>query len=426
MRYLSLARWLICVSLVVLVGCADRSVPTTDSGGGDETTTVSSAEETTLASEPPKDEDLQRRADEESPEVDTLSVGDVAPPLQLTSWVKGSQVDAFQAGHIYVVEFWATWCGPCKAGMPHVSQLQDQYQDDVTFIGVSDENLETVEQFFASPQREGVTWDEVADYTFAIDGDQLTNRAYMTAAGQTGIPTAFVVGRDGYIEWIGHPMEIDDPLEQMVQNRWDRQLFAEEFESARAAQNALRAATSQLRSLIADENWDEAITIFDDLFEKFPGDTQIGQLRANLLINAGRASEGIAALHEVAKAHWDDPQLLNGISWVMATRIPEDVRDLDIALEIAKRANELTAQEDGSVLDTLARVYYEQGQLEQAIDWQQQAVAAGPVDPSLQKTLDKYLQERDGTSEDEEEMGEAEPADLEAPAADQTQAGDDA
>ena len=344
--------------------------------------------------------------------------------LAVTSWVKGSQVDAFEAGHIYVVEFWATWCGPCKAGMPHISQLQDEYQDIVTFIGISDEDVETVEEFFASQQREGTTWDEVADYTFAIDGDQATGQAYMAAAGQSGIPTAFVVGQDGHIEWIGHPMEIDGPLEQIVQNQWDRTAFAENFESARAAQAALTAAVPQLRSLMTDENWDEALTIMDDLVAKFPSDPEIGQLRANLLINADRASEGIAALHSVAQANWDDAGLLNGISWAMTTRISADVRDLDLALEIANRANQLTAEQDASILDTIARIYYEQGQLEQAIAWQQKAIEAGQADPSLQKTLDNYLRQRDGDGEHDAEPGSE--ADEQDPAPGVSASGEDA
>ena len=66
-----------------------------------------------------------------------LSVGDKAPPLSIEKWVKGDEVTGFEKGKVYVVEFWATWCGPCVASMPHLSALQKEYKDRVTIIGVT-------------------------------------------------------------------------------------------------------------------------------------------------------------------------------------------------------------------------------------------------------------------------------------------------
>ena len=51
-------------------------------------------------------------------------------------------------GKIAVVNFWATWCPPCRAEMPELSQLQDQYRDkDVIVLGISTEDVDKIREF---------------------------------------------------------------------------------------------------------------------------------------------------------------------------------------------------------------------------------------------------------------------------------------
>lgn len=149
--------------------------------------------------------------------IGTLAVGDPAPPLSIDQWVNGLPTSDGFVGNVHVVEFWATWCGPCLAGMPHLSSLQDEYGDAVTFIGVTDEDIETVNGFLARESLDGRPWSEVITYRLATDNQDATNTAYMRAANQNGIPTAFIVGREGRVEWIGHPGQIDEPLRRIVQ-----------------------------------------------------------------------------------------------------------------------------------------------------------------------------------------------------------------
>ena len=146
-----------------------------------------------------------------------LGIGDTAPLLNIGQWVNGEPQTSGFAGNVHVVEFWATWCGPCLASMPHMSQLQEQYGDAVTFIGVTNEDYGTIEAFLASESPDGRSWGDAISYRLAIDNNGATNVAYMKAANQNGIPTAFIVGRDGKIKWIGHPGGIDDPLRQVVE-----------------------------------------------------------------------------------------------------------------------------------------------------------------------------------------------------------------
>ena len=59
-----------------------------------------------------------------------------APPMYVAQWLNG-RPDA--AGKVVVLDFWATWCAPCRASIPHMNVLADQFREDVVCVGLSDE-----------------------------------------------------------------------------------------------------------------------------------------------------------------------------------------------------------------------------------------------------------------------------------------------
>jgi thiol-disulfide isomerase/thioredoxin len=61
----------------------------------------------------------------------SLTGRDPAPPLKVSKWLKGEEVKRFEPGKVYVVEFWATWCGPCIAFMPHLAELQAESRSGI-------------------------------------------------------------------------------------------------------------------------------------------------------------------------------------------------------------------------------------------------------------------------------------------------------
>ena len=101
--------------------------------------------------------------------------------------------------HVYIIEFWATWCGPCKFSMPHLSAIQEKYRDQgLVVIGISDESEEQVRPYIDG-------FDGPIRHTIAVDRVRTTVSRYMSGYGQEGIPVAFVIDANGRVVWIGNP-----------------------------------------------------------------------------------------------------------------------------------------------------------------------------------------------------------------------------
>lgn len=324
----------------------------------------------------------------------TLTVGDNAPPADVAHWLKGEPVSGFVPGKIYVVEFWATWCGTCRTSIPHLGDLQQQFKDyGVTVLGVSDEDLQTVVKFLAKADSEGKIWFDKIRYTVATDPDKSVHQAWMTPAAQISIPTAFIVGRDSRIEWIGHPVEIDPVLAAVVRDEWDRNSFRAAFEERIAPVREGMAAKDAANAAAEQGNWDGAVAAIEGLIEKYPDQRSDRNWLFRKMLREADPQVTFAFGRAAMQASWDNAKVLNGLAWTTVDDSKARGRDLDFALEAAQRAVELTESKDASILDTLARVYYEKDDLKAAIRWQREAVEkAGdaPMAADLKETLIKY------------------------------------
>lgn len=101
-----------------------------------------------------------------------------------------------------VVEFWATWCGPCRVAFPHLSSLAAKHRGrGLVVVGVNME--QDSPQIRAFVQQQGAKM----DYVVAVDGSGQAAQALMGAAQVSGIPHAFIVDSSGIVRHHGHPME---------------------------------------------------------------------------------------------------------------------------------------------------------------------------------------------------------------------------
>ena len=303
----------------------------------------------------------------------SLSLGDKAPKVDLSKVVKGDFDGKFKNDKVYVIEFWATWCGPCKTSMPHLSELQQMYKDKgVTIIGVSDETEKKVADFIGSGD-----WPQKTQYVIATDNERKTSNAYMRAAGQNGIPTAFIVGKTGQVEWIGHPMGMDQPLADIVSGDWDVEAAKAEFAKAQAFDKMMQAANMKMTQAFQAQNWDELMKIMDELKAKAPADMlpQIQMQQFSIMAGAANQPERAYKIaDQIIAQHADDMQMMNALAWTIATDPRITDRNLEIALRAAQAGVKASDGKNGDMLDTLATVQGELGKFEEAIKTEEKAI----------------------------------------------------
>jgi len=353
--------------------------------------------------------------------VPALEPGIPAPAIQLASVVHGKPFDGvFADGKVFVVEFWATWCGPCLASMPHISKLQQFHGDTVQFVGVTSEDLDTVTKFLGQNAPGGDKWADMLKYSIALDNAGKTHNSYMDAAGQQGIPCAFIVNQSGDIAWVGHPMEIDEPLEAVVSGTYDVESAAILFRTKR-----------ELRAAVDDGHFNKALELLDDLSKSQPDSLRYQGMRLQLLSQLGRWPQynkvAAAVVSQLSgptessdtstEGSDDDVErwgLLNAIAWEIAAIQTGDTRDLNLAMVAAMMASDATGHSNPAVLDTVARVCYEQGNVPQAVEWQKKAVQKVqrfepeevPMAHQLRETLAYYETKQSGTTSEEDSVAE--------------------
>jgi peroxiredoxin len=362
--------------------------------------------------------------------VRAAELGDVAPALSIAQWIKGEPVDLAEAKgkNVIVVEFWATWCGPCRVSIPHLTDLQQRFQDrGVVVIGVSDESAADVQPFVDN-------MGDKMDYRVALDRNRQTAEAYMAAFGVNGIPHAFVIDREGRIAWHGHPMSgLDQVLDRLAANTFDLAQERKRLGAQRKLQEYLEMALRGEPDAKLDVIGAEILAVEKELGwvqygEKLDLVTMRNTARFQTLMRdyqrallAGKTEADLAKIEERAgplapkgfqfsdfKAYYQvqrnfqeyyraatgkgadaklselagrmqhvpaiNPEVLNEMAWTLLTDERIEKRDLKLALRFAQAAYDACKGNEADVIDTYARALFDNGKVPDAIRHQRKAI----------------------------------------------------
>jgi thiol-disulfide isomerase/thioredoxin len=316
--------------------------------------------------------------------------------------VKGTPVAKFEPGKVYVVEFWATWCGPCKASIPHLSELAKKYQGKVTFTGVSvwENPRGQVAVYLPKVKSFVKEMGEKMSYNVAYDGASGTMaESWMAAADQNGIPAAFVIDQKGKVAWIGHPMEpeLGSVLSEVIAGSFNAGAAASKKAEAAKKMAELNSKMQGVVQLQRAGKIPEAIAKLDTIIPDYP------QMRPQLLsfkFSMVSKSDYPAATklgRELGENEFkNEPMMLNQIAWTFID--PEGGfknPDYDLAISLATRAVELTKEKDAAIMDTLALAHFKAGHRDKAIALQEKAVElAKRPDSQYPDQMKKEIEDR--------------------------------
>lgn len=339
-----------------------------------------------------------------------LTIGSEAPPLDIELWFSDREgefehTSDFEPGKIYLIDFWATWSTQSHQWMAKYADLQDRHFDDnLQIISITDEDEDSVADFLELDVNDnsGMIYAEQSlGYCLTSDPDRSVYEDYIEASQQTRIPTVFIVGKTGLIEWFGSPQKMMRPLKRVIKEKWDREQYKKDF----LAHQQRQQLAMQVRKLMEAGDNDGALEAIEKMMQDAPNSenlAEMAQVRLAILMQSDSPKLS-AAFSDVVKGEDLGSYRLNELAWSIVTRAQSgkkvDAELLATAAETANRAVNIARGEDdddhlGAILDTEAHLVFLQGDLDRAIELQTEASEVSQRS-DIQEYLNELLHEKE-------------------------------
>lgn len=288
------------------------------------------------------------------------------------TWLQGVPVERWEKDKVYIFEFWATWCGPCLAAIPHMNAIHKKITQEnlpVQLVGVNIHdrlNPDQLKDFLAKRSTPPA-------YTIAVDTDKRTDKNWLKPLKLIGIPFAIAV-KNGDIIWRGHPVRLSSELVHGMTHP--------DFSKFRKTQNDIRQNTenakkrvNEIAALFAAGEDEKAEFALNALLEdpNTPDSQKISALdlpcyRALKTENFRKMNAALRRLAETFPQNFRTQiQVVNFIS--ATDDIPVEERDLALALECLNRADALSKDipdQRSFVQSRLGDIYSARGDAENA------------------------------------------------------------
>ncbi|MDX0463449.1 redoxin family protein [Sinorhizobium medicae] len=234
-----------------------------------------------------------------------LSMESRAPALKVRDWVRGEPLASFQPGILYILEFCGTTCDGCERAMLNLIELQESYKDS----GVEVVTVAAHESAASSDEARGKLDAWLAkfpelNFPVAFDDTGAMNTLWMEPSFSIVIPRLFVIDRDGYIAFIGHPDKLHDVLPHLLDGTWRTSAQAKATESERIAKDEPKARKHELNKPIRDKfcaaweigDWKTALAAVEEGIALDPNDPDWRESHVVLLHHGMRDMETCLAV----------------------------------------------------------------------------------------------------------------------------------
>ncbi len=328
----------------------------------------------------------------------TLKLGDPPPALNVAKWI-GKPPGPLTKDAIRVVAFFSSWSAPCKETFPVLLRVAQKHHI-VRIVGVSvyeKSSGPNDTSYYAVVERFVKSMGPQMPYPVGIDApDGRVARAWLDASGERGVPTAFLIGRNVKIVWIGHTIMLDNVLDQILAGRFDFKAYAEQRAAQLAEEEREYRLLKRFNELNKAGRYKEAVEELDRIAKIEPEyGRRMVLIRFNLLLKCDE-QEAYRFGRELLNGELKDQ---SGLLWLMARMLLDETPglknpDYQLAYDLASRSAELTRYQDANILTALAYANFKLGNVDKAIELQEKAIPIGDANPQIPERNKQLMRQR--------------------------------